>query len=218
MTSLSTVKNHVVGAVCGDAIKKSVVNVFCGDSTFSIFAHLIRLSLAYKEIPFVCMELMNADDIKRYAPEGRLPVIMDQGLRLDRWTMIMDYIEERFPYPALMPTYPIMKAKMRIFICETLQAFHPILKQCFLSGQGAKVIQEYLLHWETCITKEGFMLFREFSMADCLIVAILWRIKHYAESIYKKTKQSMIWSYGNRLFDRAFFDASLLETERDSLH
>lgn len=54
-------------------------------------------------------------------PRGEVPVLIDGDLRLFESTVILEYIEERWPEPALLPRDPAVRARARMIeeICDT---------------------------------------------------------------------------------------------------
>jgi stringent starvation protein A len=54
-------------------------------------------------------------------PRGEVPVLIDGDLRLFESTVILEYIEERWPEPALLPRDPAARARARMIeeICDT---------------------------------------------------------------------------------------------------
>lgn len=74
----------------------------------------------------VCMELKRLDyevdpitpffgndDFRRLSPLCRIPVLIDDGLVLTDSTVIAEYLDERYPEPALMPKEPKERARSR---------------------------------------------------------------------------------------------------------
>ena len=54
-------------------------------------------------------------------PRGEVPVLIDGDLRLFESTVILEYIEERWPQPALLPRDPAARAQARLTeeVCDT---------------------------------------------------------------------------------------------------
>ena len=58
-----------------------------------------------------------------------------------------------------------------------------------------------------------FFLSDEFSMVDCCMAPILWRLPHYGVELPPQAKA--VLKYADRLFKRESFQASLTEKERE---
>ncbi len=57
------------------------------------------------------------------------------------------------------------------------------------------------------------MLGEEFSLVDCLMAPLLWRLPVYGINLPRQAKP--ILEYGERLFERASFLSSLSEAEHE---
>lgn len=80
----------------------------------------VRILLAEKGIPYEPVEI-DLDDrpawIYAKNPTGRVPVLEeDEGLVLPESRVIMEYLEERFPEPALLPADPAERALVRLLL------------------------------------------------------------------------------------------------------
>jgi RNA polymerase-associated protein len=45
-----------------------------------------------------------------------LPTLVDRDLALYESTVVMEYLDERYPHPPLMPVYPVARANSRLLI------------------------------------------------------------------------------------------------------
>ena len=70
----------------------------------------------------VSAELINSDinnlskEIIELSPYATLPVLVDRDVCLYDSIILMEYLDERFPHPPLLPVYPVARAHMRLFI------------------------------------------------------------------------------------------------------
>ena len=79
-----------------------------------IYNHRVRLVLCEKAVAsqVIVVDPENpADEFLQINPSGTLPVIVDRDLVVNHSNIIMEYLDERFPHPPLLPVYPIAKAK-----------------------------------------------------------------------------------------------------------
>src|SRR5690606_32746687 len=49
-------------------------------------------------------------------PYGSVPTLIDRDLVLYESNIIMEYLEERYPHPPLLPVYPVARANSRLLI------------------------------------------------------------------------------------------------------
>jgi RNA polymerase-associated protein len=52
----------------------------------------------------------------RSEPYGSVPTLVDRDLALYESTVVMEYLDERYPHPPLMPVYPVARANSRLLI------------------------------------------------------------------------------------------------------
>src|SRR5262245_711704 len=55
-------------------------------------------------------------DFLKISPYGKVPVLLDGDARIYESAIINEYIDEKFPSPALMPQSPTERAYVRIWI------------------------------------------------------------------------------------------------------
>src|SRR6185369_2543495 len=85
----------------------------------SPFVRKVRIVLTEKQIPY---ELVRANPFEKspeflaLSPLGRIPALEDEeGRKLADSSVIAEYLEERFPEPALFPRDPYERARVRWF-------------------------------------------------------------------------------------------------------
>ena len=80
-------------------------------------------------------------------------------------------------------------------------------------AQAKKALTESLINSAEVFGAMPYFLSAEFSLLDCSIAPILWRLPYYGIELPKSAKQ--ITTYMKRVFSRPSFQASLSEQERD---
>lgn len=79
----------------------------------------VRLALAEKELDCETVEVDLADRpqwlLELNPPSGRVPVL-DDGFMLPESEVIMAFLEERYPEPALLPADPVERAHARLLV------------------------------------------------------------------------------------------------------
>ena len=79
-----------------------------------------RIVLAEKGVPYetVTIDLANRPSwlLEHNPPDGRVPVLEDDGWVLSESSVIDEYLDERYPEPALMPVDPGERAVARFFV------------------------------------------------------------------------------------------------------
>ena len=99
-----------------------------------------------------------SDDFKRINPQGRVPAIDIEGNILTQSLAIIEYLDEVYPAPPLLPSDPLGKAKVRgiagLIACD----IHPLNNLAVLNYLRDQLIaeEEARLAWYRHWVKEGF--------------------------------------------------------------
>ncbi len=187
-----------------------------------IFSHRVRIVLAEKG---VSVDIINMDgnekleDLHELNPYGTAPTLVDRDLVLYDANIIMEYLDERFPHPPLMPVYPVARAKTRLMVYRIDREWS-VLVQKIEKGKAAesqaasKELRSYLIKLAPVFGSSAFFLNEEFSLVDCCLAPILWRLPAWG-IILPPSEGKPIMKYAERVFARDSFQASLTEAEQD---
>ena len=83
------------------------------------YSHRVRIVMCEKG---VTSEIIDTDsnnltaEILEVSPYAELPVLVDRDVCLYDSVILMEYLDERFPHPPLLPVYPVSRAHIRLFI------------------------------------------------------------------------------------------------------
>ncbi|KEY91081.1 stringent starvation protein A [Candidatus Photodesmus blepharus] len=201
------------------ANKRSVMTLFSGSS--DIYSHQVRIVLAEKGVS-VEIELVDKVDLLvdlvNFNPYRTVPILVDRELALYDSKIIMEYLDERFPHPPLMPVYPVARASSRLMIYRIERNWYS-LSERVLKGNAkesdrarCKLFND-LLALSPIFAEYEYFMSEEFSLIDCYLVPLLWRLPELGiELIGKGSKDLKV--YMNRVFKRDSFLASLTEAEQ----
>jgi glutathione S-transferase len=128
----------------------------------------VRIALAEKSLGYEPVEIDLSDrPAWLYAknPSGRVPVLEeDGGFVLPESLVIMEYLEERFPEPALWPADAAERAFGRLW----LDRFDPRLGDDFYAlrrGESSR-LSERLRDLDAALEAQPFLSGREYGLAD----------------------------------------------------
>lgn len=186
-----------------------------------IYSHQVRIVLAEKG---VSVDVLNVDenhpceDLIDLNPYNSLPTLVDRDLVLYNPHVIMEYLDERFPHPPLLPVYPVARAKSRLMMYRIQRDWYTLLP--ILSGTDEKAVaaarKELLDSLMTLLPVFGempYFLSEEFTLVDCCLGPLLYRLPNYGIEIPASAKA--LHQYKKRVFSRASFRVSLTEAERE---
>ena len=110
------------------ANKRSVMTLFSGPT--DIFSHQVRIVLAEKGVS-VEIEQVEAgnlpQDLIDLNPYQSVPTLVDRELTLYDSRIIMEYLDERFPHPPLMPVYPVARGSSRLMMHRIEQDWYSLM-------------------------------------------------------------------------------------------
>jgi glutathione S-transferase len=78
-------------------------------------------------------------EVLRINPKRQVPVLVDGDLEIFDSTQIFEYLEDRFPAPALWPAEPAARARARLLELESDEVFFPhVIRLMGLGGDRAR--------------------------------------------------------------------------------
>ncbi len=125
------------------------------------------------------------EDLLDLNPYHSLPTLVDRDLVLYDSRVIMEYLDERFPHPPLMPVDPVARAQFRLALHRVERDWYPLVHQIEaepdrkLSLKTRKTLRDTILQSEELFKVRPYFLSDEFSMVDATIAPVLWRLPHY---------------------------------------
>lgn len=87
-------------------------------SFLSPYVRKVLVALEFKGVPYAVDPIVpfyGDDEFSRLSPLRRVPVLVDDAVTLCDSTVICEYLEERYPLPALLPEGPAARARARWF-------------------------------------------------------------------------------------------------------
>lgn len=199
------------------ANRKSIMTLFTG--ALDIYSHRVRIVLAEKGISFEGTEVdldHPPEDLMELNPYGGVPTLVDRDLVLYDAQVIMEYLDERFPHPPLMPVDPVSRAQTRMTLCRIQRDWDSLVEKRKKGRDRAKVTKELrdsLIVVAPIFEQKPFFMSDELSLLDCAVAPILWRLPLYGIDL--PPAASPLLDYADRLFALEAFQTSLTEKERE---
>ncbi len=198
--------------------KRLAMTLFSGD--LCPFSHMVRIVLAEKGINFetTSVDLNNTpEDLKDLNPYNEVPTLVDRDLVLYEHLVIMEYLDERFPHPPLMPVDPVARASNRLMVQRIERDWYSIYQKLRKSDKdSAKLRQELrdsLVTISPIFEQKPYFMSEEFTLIDCVMAPLLWRLPQVGVELPPSAKPLM--GYAARLFERESFMQSLSEAEKE---
>ncbi|MCU0951204.1 MAG: maleylacetoacetate isomerase [Burkholderiaceae bacterium] len=154
----------------------------------------VRIALNLKALPheIVPVSLLKnehlTDEFRVLNPTELVPVLEHEGRRLTQSLAIIEYLEERYPQPPLLPHEPVLRAYVRAAALSIACEIHPLnnlrvlrylVRDLSLSEEQKNAwyrhwVEQGLAQFEAWLKAEGrtgrFVLGAQVTLADVLIV------------------------------------------------
>ena len=201
------------------ANKRSVMTLF--SDTIDIYSHQARIVLAEKgvgvEISFTVPDEL-PEDLLELNAYGTVPTLVDRELVLYNSHIIMEYLDERFPHPPLMPVYPVSRGQSRLTM-HRIQNDWYVLAEKIMAKKGdleatRNELREAFLSLAPLFAETPYFMSEEFSLVDCYLAPLLWRLPALGIEL-TGTGSKDVKAYMKRIFERPSFIASLTDQERE---
>lgn len=195
--------------------KRTVMSLYSDDE---IYSHQVRIVLAEKGVNVEIIASKAgapSDDLLAINPYGTLPTLLDRELALYEARIIMEYLDERFPYPPLLPVYPVARAETRKMMHRIENDWYSLMDRIFLNQDvdtAREQLSESLANLEPVFAGKLFFLSDDFSLLDCALAPLLWRLPSLGIELSEELKG--LHAYMQRLFKRDSFKSSLTDAER----
>jgi RNA polymerase-associated protein len=202
------------------ATRRSVMTLFSRPT--DIHSHRTRLVLAEKNINIEIATVIGNDlpeDLMDLNPYHTVPTLVDRDLTLYDSRVIIEYLDERFPHPPLMPVDPVMRAQFRLALFRIETDWYSLAEEAEtgveyrLGTKSRKLLRESILQSTELFAAKPYFLSEEFSLVDATIAPVLWRLPMYGIELGSAAEP--IEAYMQRVFARRSFQKSLTELEQE---
>ncbi len=204
----------------GVVTKRSSMTYFSDGSDH--YSHRVRIVLAEKGVTVDLLDINPNNKPAELAdlnPYNSLPTLLDRDLVLYESKVMMEYLDERFPHPPLLPVYPVARAQSRLWVHRIEREWSPLV-DTLVAEEGKKAdkarkeLRESIIGVAPIFSDCPFFMSEEFSLVDCCVLPILWRLPHFGIELPEKQVKPLI-EYMDRCFSRDGFLESLSEAEKE---
>jgi len=183
-------------------------------------SHAVRIVLAEKDINVevnIIDENNRPEELAELNPYNSLLTLIDRELVLYEAQIIMEYLDERFPHPPLMPVDPVARSINRQLRYRVMRDLYELIDDLegeneIAAANARKSLRDNLTAIAPVFDQKPFFMSDEYSLIDCCMAPLLWRINTYGIKLPSSAK-SLI-QYGERLFARDAFQESMSDMEK----
>jgi RNA polymerase-associated protein len=186
------------------------------------YSHRTRLVLAEKNISVEVVNVEGPDlpeDLLDLNPYHSVPTLIDRDLVLYDSRVIIEYLDERFPHPPLMPVDPVTRAQFRLALYRIEKDWYSLAEQLEVAADSKqatrvrKILAESISASAEVFDAKKYFLSDDFSLVDCSIAPVLWRLPSYGIELSGHAQP--ILNYMDEVFSRRSFQDSLTELEHE---
>lgn len=186
------------------------------------YSHRVRMVLAEKGVTMDIVDIDPNDkpaDLGEINPYNSLPTLLDRELVLYESEVIMEYLDERFPHPPLLPVYPVQRALSRLWM-RRVEKEWGVRLNVLMAGKGRETVltkardelRESIIAIAPIFDEKQFFMNDEFTLVDCCVAPILWRLEEVDINLPERSTKPL-QKYMQMMFERESFRASLTEAE-----
>ena len=187
----------------------------------SPIGHAVRIVLAEKDVN---VEINYIEDNDRpeilndLNPYNSILTLIDRDLVLYDAQIIMEYLDERFPHPPLMPVDPVSRASKRQLRYRVMTDLYSVLDE--LDGENEiavanakKILRDNLTAIAPAFAQTPYFMSEDYTLVDCCLAPLMWRLTQYGIKLPMSGKP--LQQYADRLFEREAFNTSLSAVEKE---
>jgi len=200
--------------------RRSVMTLFSKPT--DPWSHRTRLVLAEKSISIDIVDVEEGsmpEDLLDLNPYNSVPTLVDRDLVLYDSRVIIEYLDERFPHPPLMPVDPVTRAQFRLALFRIEKDWYSLAEDILQGAdrkpvaRAVRTLEDSILSSVDIFAAKKFFLSDEFSLVDCTIAPILWRLPVFGIKLPSQARP--IHVYMDEVFSRPSFQGSLTELEQE---
>ncbi|MCF7203772.1 glutathione S-transferase N-terminal domain-containing protein [Pseudomonas oligotrophica] len=197
--------------------------LICYSDPADHYSHRVRYVLAEKGIAVDVVDVQPAScpvQLAEINPYSSVPTFVDRDLVLYEPTVILEYLEERYPHPPLLPAYPVARANARLLM-HRIQRDWVALADRILDarvsqgarGDARKELRESLTGVSPVFAEKAFFMSDELTLLDCCLLPLLWRLPKLQIELPRQARP--LQDYMEQGFARPAFRTSLSDVERE---
>jgi stringent starvation protein A len=199
--------------------RKPIMTLYSGAN--DPYSHCTRIVLFEKDVECRIVEVDPQKKPRELAdlnPYNQVPTIVDRDLVLYGALIINEYLDERLPHPPLMPVDPVSRGRARLMLMRFDRDWYGLLPNITggdkrAANRGRNALRDGLTVISQVFKEQPYVLGDEFSLVDCSLAPLLWRLDSYGISLPRQAKALL--EYAERIFARKSFELSLTEAEQE---
>lgn len=187
-----------------------------------VWSHRARFVLAEKD---VTIEIVDVDgrslpeDLLDLNPYQSLPTMVERDLVLYDSRIIIEYLDERYPHPPLMPVDPITRARFKLTMYRIERDWYSLVADLEQTADrkraedARQTLHDVILANVEVFRAQPYFQSAELTLVDATIAPVLWRLPSWGIKLPAQQADAVL-QYERRVFLRPAFRRSLSWAER----
>lgn len=187
-------------------------------------SHWIRLVLAEKQIKYHLVLVDHEDeDLASLNPYNRLPMLVEQDLKLFNTVIISEYIDDRYRQNKLYADAPMQRAEQRQYIWRLEQDWLRLVDILLCHSdalsqpeqkQARQELKDTLVSLTPLFQHFPYFMSENFTILDCMLAPIFIRLKSMGIELPRQHCRPILL-YCQRIFSRPAFVKSMTQQEKN---
>ncbi|MCD6044858.1 MAG: sspA [Gammaproteobacteria bacterium] len=204
------------------ANKRSLMSLYSEPTDLQ--SHCVRIVIAEKALAVDIIDLKfedRAEELLSLNPYQSVPTLVDKNLVLYQLNIILEYLDERFPHPPLMPVYPVARAETRLRLSRIEKDLFGLYQQVMTAKEevyrdvARQQLRDSLITIAPAFKNNAYFLSDDLTLVDCCLSALLWRLSYAGIELPNHARA--VTEYAQRMFERETFYTSLSSAEHEML-
>lgn len=204
------------------ANKRSLMSLYSEPTDLQ--SHCVRIVIAEKALTVDIIDLKfedRAEELLSLNPYQSVPTLVDKNLVLYQLNIILEYLDERFPHPPLMPVYPVARAETRLRLSRIEKDLFGLYQQVVTAKEevyrdvARQQLRDSLITIAPAFKNNAYFLSDDLTLVDCCLSALLWRLSYAGIELPNHARA--VTEYAQRMFERETFYNSLSSAEHEML-
>jgi RNA polymerase-associated protein len=187
-----------------------------------LLSHRVRFVLAEKDVSLDIVDVESSAFPKKLLalnPYQSLPTLVERDLVLYGSRNVLDYLDERYPHPPLMPIDPITRARFRMTVYRLERDWYGLVAEIQQTADRKRAdearvaLRELILASVDVFGQQPYFQSPEFSIVDATLAPLLWRLPSWGIKLPVEQAAPLL-QYERRVCMRTAFKQSLSKAER----
>jgi len=176
-----------------------------------LLSHRMRIAMGEKALSAEIHEIDVANpppEMAELNPYSSVPTFVDRDLAIYDSRVIIDYLDERFQHPPLLPPNPVVRAQLRVALYRIERDWYTLFDKLNEGDEFAKnLLTASLVSSAEIFRAQHYFMSDDFTIVDATIAPVLARLPGWGITLPESA--APVLQYAKRVFARPSVAATL---------